>query len=165
MSRCTALCPLQLAETEQQYAEIYEAYEKDREFFPQVEAAMHKASQEHMKEQRQWKEASEAAATAAANLEKQLGSERAARDAAEARLATLQDQVQQLEDELAALRREAAACAAQREAALAGESTALAQAAAAAQTAAEAEARALQHAEQRDQAEHEAAKARVDAQR
>lgn len=43
-----------------------------------------------MKEQRQWKEASAADAQRLADLEKQLGAERAGRDAAEAKLAVLQ---------------------------------------------------------------------------
>ncbi len=42
-----------------------------------------------MKEQRQWKEASAAEAQRLADLEKQLGAERAGRDAAEAQLAVL----------------------------------------------------------------------------
>lgn len=45
--------------------------------------------QEYMKEQRQWKEASAANAQRMADLEKQLGAERAGRDAAEAQLAVL----------------------------------------------------------------------------
>lgn len=42
-----------------------------------------------MKEQRQWKESSAAEAQRVADLEKQLGAERAGRDAAEAQLAVL----------------------------------------------------------------------------
>lgn len=168
--------PVQLAESEQQYAEIYDEFEKAREFYSGVEAAMHKAQQvrrcslavprgfagmcclglracgcrqgmlggwlaeavrpasgqvqrgwqidtaspaagsgqararappdttapislppplqplpqDYMKEQRQWKEASAAEAQRLADLEKQLGAERAGRDAAEAKLAVLQ---------------------------------------------------------------------------
>ena len=36
---------LQLQEAEQQYAEIYEEYEKGREFFANIESEMHKAQQ------------------------------------------------------------------------------------------------------------------------
>lgn len=159
---------MQLQEAEQQYAEIYEEYEKGRVFFANIEAEMHKAqqvwgswswrrcgslplcwrrqlrsngdhmlhvrayascccvcmplavlfiprrpprlaaagravcplnnsaachapfpTQEYMKEQRQWKESSAAEAQRVADLEKQLGAERAGRDAAEAQLAVL----------------------------------------------------------------------------
>lgn len=37
--------PLQLAESEQQYAEIYDEYEKAREFYAGIEAATHAAQQ------------------------------------------------------------------------------------------------------------------------
>lgn len=75
------------------------------------------------------------------------------------------DKVQQLEAELAAARDELAAAVQQREEALAAESAALQRQEAAAAAQAEAEARCLQHAEERERAEQEAAKARVDAQR
>lgn len=52
---CCCRCPpahhptllpwLQLQEAEQQYAEIYEEYEKGREFFANIESEMHKAQQ------------------------------------------------------------------------------------------------------------------------
>lgn len=41
----SCLFPPQLAESEQQYAEIYEEYTKGQEFFAQLEAAMNKAQQ------------------------------------------------------------------------------------------------------------------------
>lgn len=150
--------PLQLAESEQQYAEIYDAFENAKEFYGGIEAAMHKAQQvkagggcwvlgwrgwlqaplcsgwvvpatpseplagvtvaacphlratnrqptllpacqsfcltarqqEYMREQRQWKEATAADARRLADLEQQLGAERAGRDAAETQLAVLQ---------------------------------------------------------------------------
>lgn len=44
----------QLAESEQQYAEIYEEYEKAREFYAGVEAAMHKAQQQYVRDKREW---------------------------------------------------------------------------------------------------------------
>lgn len=154
-----------MAEAEQRYADIYEEYEGAREFYAGVEAAMHKASQEYLKDKRQWKEASEAAARQAEGLQAQLAAERAARDAAEAALAQLQDRAEALEMELQAARGAAAAAAAAREAALAGESAALGQLAAAQQAQQEAEQRAERHAEERERAERDAAKARVDAQR
>lgn len=45
---------MQLAESEQQYAEIYEEYEKAREFYAGVEAAMHKAQQQYVRDKREW---------------------------------------------------------------------------------------------------------------
>lgn len=79
--------------------------------------------------------------------------------------AWLQDQVQQLEAELASSREALQAAQHDREAALAAESAALEQAEAAQAARAAAEERALQHAEERERAEQESARARVDAQR
>lgn len=76
-----------------------------------------------------------------------------------------QDKVQQLEAELASTKEALATAQREREAALAAESTALQQQEAAAAAQEEAEARCLTHAEERERAEQEAAKARVDAQR
>lgn len=78
--------------------------------------------------------------------------------------AALQDKVQQLEGELADTRQALEEAQQQREAALAAESAALEQQQAAAAAQAAAEERALQHAEERERAEQEASKARVDAQ-
>ena len=50
----------------------------------------HRASQDYLREKRQWQEASDAEARAAADLQKQLAAERGGRDAAEALVATLQ---------------------------------------------------------------------------
>lgn len=44
----------QLVESEQQYAEIYEEHEKAREFYAGVEAAMHKAQQQYVRDKREW---------------------------------------------------------------------------------------------------------------
>ncbi len=81
---------VQLAEADQQYAEIYEEYEKAREFYAKVEAEMRKASETYLRDKRQWAEATAADARARGDLQKQLDSERAARDAAEAALAAAQ---------------------------------------------------------------------------
>lgn len=211
-------CAAQLAESEQQYAEIFDEYEKAREFYAGIEDATHKAqqvggsqcgrwctgdggvcamqstwvhaasqcrpvapwpaccaadpappsspySQDYLRDQRQWKEASASTAQRIAELEQQLAAERAGRDAAEAQLAMLQDRVQQLEGELSGVREELATARREREAALAAESAALQRQEASAQAQAQAEERCLQHAEERERAEQEAAKARVDAQR
>lgn len=81
------------------------------------------------------------------------------------RAVCLQDKVGQLEAELASTREALKAAQRDREAALAAESAALEQAAAAQTAQATAEERALQHAEERERAEQESARARVDAQR
>jgi hypothetical protein len=87
---CSPYTVLQLLEAEQRYAEIYEEYEKAREWYTGVEQETHKAAQEYLRDKRQWQEASEAAAKEIADLKRQLAAERKARDAAETKLATLQ---------------------------------------------------------------------------
>lgn len=76
-----------------------------------------------------------------------------------------QDKVQQLEAELSSTKEALATAQREREAAMAAESAALERQAAAAAAQEDAEARCLAHAEERERAEQEAAKARVDAQR
>lgn len=61
-----------------------------REFYSGVEAETRKAQAEFQRQQRAWKEAAEEGARALRDAEAKLAAESGARDAAEARVSTLQ---------------------------------------------------------------------------
>lgn len=80
----------QLAASEQNYAELFEQRETESAFWGKVDAEMQRASQEYLRDKRQWQEQSDADVKTIADLQKQLAAERGARITAETQLAILQ---------------------------------------------------------------------------